>query len=107
MIRIDADQTVTYISETIEKNGHEIYLVGGAVRDHILGRPVDDYDFATSALPEEIIELFPNVIPTGLKHGTVTVVHQKRNFEVTTFRLDGKYSDGRRPDQVTFSRQFV
>lgn len=84
--------------------GYELYVVGGAVRDALRGRPVSDYDFATSARPEEVRSLFRRVIPTGLKHGTVTIVEHGEHFEVTTYRSDGDYSDHRRPDTVQFTR---
>lgn len=84
--------------------GYELYLVGGAVRDALMGGNRSDYDFATSAEPHEISSLFRRVIPTGIRHGTVTVPFKKRLFEVTTFRIDGDYGDSRHPDSVTFTR---
>lgn len=83
--------------------GYECHLVGGAVRDLLLGRPLTDFDIATNALPEQVSQLFRRVIPTGVKHGTVTVLFKGEHFEVTTYRADGTYSDGRRPDSVTFA----
>ncbi len=83
--------------------GYECHLVGGAVRDLILRRPLTDFDIATNALPEQVSQLFRKVIPTGIKHGTVTVLFKGERFEVTTYRCDGAYTDGRRPDTVTFS----
>lgn len=82
----------------------EAYLVGGAVRDLLLGREVHDEDITCSLLPQEVMELFPElpVIPSGLKHGTVTLVLDHRPYEITTFRSDGLYLDGRRPESVTF-----
>lgn len=85
------------------EKGFECYLVGGSVRDLILGFDVYDYDFATNAHPEEVMKLFKKVIPTGIKHGTVTVLVQGMEFEVTTYRADGKYFDGRRPESVYFA----
>ncbi len=85
------------------RRGKEVYLVGGAVRNLLLGRPAQDYDFATDALPSEVQSFFRRVLPTGLQHGTVTVLFRGESFEVTTFRIDGTYSDGRRPDGVAFS----
>ena len=79
------------------KNGHVCYLVGGAVRDMVLGIKTTDFDFATDATPDEVIGLFKKVIPTGIKHGTVTVLYKGHHLEVTTFRIDGTYSDSRRP----------
>ena len=83
--------------------GHELYVVGGAVRDYLLGTPITDYDFATSALPEESLKMFRRVIATGIEHGTVTVLLDNDRFEVTTYRLDGAYGDRRRPDSVTYT----
>lgn len=88
--------------------GHSLYMVGGAVRDFLLGKPSDDVDFTTDATPEEVMALFPGkVIPTGIKHGTVTVRYRKESFEVTTFRSEGAYSDSRHPDSVTFVRDLA
>jgi tRNA nucleotidyltransferase/poly(A) polymerase len=83
--------------------GKQIYLVGGAVRNLLLGRSVKDYDFTTDALPSEVQSYFRRVLPTGLQHGTVTVLFQGASYEVTTFRIDGGYTDGRRPEGVTFT----
>ena len=83
--------------------GYQCHLVGGAVRDIMMGRPHTDYDIATDAVPAQVMELFRKVIPTGIKHGTVTVLFKATTFEVTTFRTETTYSDGRRPDQVTFA----
>lgn len=86
----------------IEKNKHTAYFVGGCVRDLLLNRPIGDIDIATSALPEQIQQIFPQVIPVGIEHGTVIVRYNHVSYEVTTFRLDGKYSDQRHPDSVQF-----
>lgn len=91
------------IISILEAHGHEAYLVGGCVRDALLGRVPKDFDICTSALPEEILRLFEKTIPTGIRHGTVTVVMSNRFIEVTTFRIDAEYSDHRRPDEVIFS----
>jgi len=85
------------------KKGYECYLVGGCVRDFLLGNETYDYDFATNARPEEVMSIFRKVVPTGIKHGTVTVLYGGMEFEVTTYRADGKYLDGRRPESVSFS----
>ena len=82
--------------------GHEAYLVGGSVRDRLIGRPLHDIDIATSALPEDVQSLFPRTLPTGLRHGTVTVMKGGSPFEVTTYRTESGYSDARRPDEVAF-----
>lgn len=90
-------------AQEFARHGKQVYLVGGAVRDLLLGKTVQDYDFTTDALPGEVQAFFPKVLPTGLQHGTVTVLFQGEPYEVTTFRVDGGYSDGRRPDAVTFT----
>ncbi|MEC0207705.1 CCA tRNA nucleotidyltransferase [Paenibacillus ehimensis] len=82
--------------------GFEAYLVGGCVRDEQLGRPVKDYDIATSAHPEQVQRLFERTVPTGLQHGTVTVVVGKKPYEVTTFRREGGYEAFRRPTEVEY-----
>lgn len=82
--------------------GYSLYIVGGAVRDHLLGLKSEDYDFTTDALPEQVMHLFKHVIPTGIEHGTVTVHFEKQSFEVTTFRSESDYLDGRHPSSVTF-----
>lgn len=89
----------------IRDAGHEAWLAGGCVRDLMLLRPSEDYDVATSALPEQVSTLFDKVIPTGIAHGTVTVLpeeNRERHVEVTTFRGEGEYLDGRRPSEVRF-----
>ncbi|MGN0586102.1 MAG: CCA tRNA nucleotidyltransferase [Oscillospiraceae bacterium] len=93
------------IIELLEDNGFEAYIVGGCVRDSMLGKTPKDYDITTSAAPDDVKECLKgyHVIDTGLKHGTVTVVAGDDYVEVTTFRIDGGYSDHRRPDSVTFS----
>ena len=87
---------------TLEEEGYEAYPVGGCVRDLLLGRTPGDVDICTSAPPEELLQIFPSAIPTGLRHGTVTVPGERANVEITTFRREGRYSDGRRPDTVAF-----
>lgn len=92
------------VLQQLEAAGYDAFLVGGCVRDLLLGKQPDDYDMTTFARPEEVLSLFaPHAIPTGLQHGTVTVRHGGQSFEITTFRADGTYSDGRHPDAVTFS----
>jgi tRNA nucleotidyltransferase (CCA-adding enzyme) len=90
------------ICHRLQSRGHQAYLVGGAVRDSLMGRVPHDWDVATDALPDQVKAYFPKVILTGEKHGTVTVLHEGGSYEVTTFRGDGEYSDGRRPDSVKF-----
>lgn len=97
-------KNVTKVLDTIKANGYEAYLVGGCVRDGLMNKEPKDYDIATSARPEQILSMFTKTIPTGLKHGTVTVVEDEENIECTTFRIDGEYSDGRRPDCVSYAK---
>lgn len=98
-------QEVKQIMETLRRGGYEAFVVGGCVRDILRGVAPHDWDITTSALPEETMALFPHfAIPTGLKHGTVTVRSGSYSCEVTTYRADGDYSDHRRPDGVTFTR---
>jgi len=84
------------------ENGYNLFIVGGAVRDYFLGVVNHDYDFCTDALPKQVIKLFRKVIPTGIKHGTVTVLYKGASYEVTTFRTESNYSDSRHPDNVTY-----
>jgi tRNA nucleotidyltransferase (CCA-adding enzyme) len=106
-IKIPADvcRTILKIIKKFHDNGFECYLVGGSVRDLVLGNKVYDYDFATSASPEETVKLFRKTIPTGMKHGTVSVLMDDHQFEITTYRSDGAYIDGRHPDSVSFSSE--
>ena len=90
------------ICQELRKAGERAWIVGGCVRDTLLGEPVNDWDVATSALPEKVQQTFDKVIPTGIDHGTVTVLWKGRAYEVTTLRGEGAYSDGRRPDSVVF-----
>lgn len=100
---ISLPEKVDYIIRTIEEAGYEAYAVGGCVRDAALGRTPNDWDVTTSAKPETVKALFRRTFDTGLQHGTVTVVLDHENFEVTTYRVDGDYADGRHPDKVTFT----
>lgn len=101
--RIDLPEDVAFIINTIEKNGHQAYAVGGCVRDTIMGTTPNDWDITTSALPEEVKSLFNKTIDTGIQHGTVTVMLHSVGYEVTTYRIDGDYLDGRHPSCVEFS----
>ena len=103
MIQIQIPEKAKYIIETIQNAGFEAYVVGGCVRDSILGRPPEDWDITTSARPEQVKQLFRRTIDTGIQHGTVTVMLDKEGFEVTTYRVDGKYEDSRHPKEVTFT----
>lgn len=106
--RLDAlvPAAVREVCRVLVEAGHQAVTVGGAVRDAILGRAPGDWDVATSARPEQVVSLFRRTVPTGLQHGTVTVMAgrggERHAVEVTTFRGEGAYSDARRPDQVVF-----
>ena len=91
--------------DILEKNGHSAYVVGGAVRDAIMNKPAHDWDITTSALPEETMKAFDSfrIIETGLKHGTVTVIVDGMELEITTYRIEHGYSDNRHPDKVDFT----
>ncbi|MDO5131475.1 MAG: CCA tRNA nucleotidyltransferase [Eubacteriales bacterium] len=91
------------ILRVLEDHGHEAFVVGGCVRDSLLGREPHDWDITTSARPEEVKALFRRTIDTGLKHGTVTILAGGEAYEVTTYRVDGEYLDGRHPSDVTFT----
>jgi tRNA nucleotidyltransferase (CCA-adding enzyme) len=90
------------LCERLRGKGKRAWIVGGCVRDLLLGRAASDWDVATDARPEELLSIFPRAIPTGIDHGTVTVVKDGRHYEVTTLRGEGTYTDGRRPDWVEF-----
>ncbi|MCF6137554.1 CCA tRNA nucleotidyltransferase [Pseudalkalibacillus berkeleyi] len=90
------------IIRQLHKNGHEAYIVGGVVRDQLLGRPLGDIDIATSAIPEMVQRIFEKTIPVGIEHGTVIVRMEGESFEVTTFRKEGEYEDFRHPSEVVF-----
>lgn len=104
LIRSFSKASVTVL-ERLEDSGHKAYLVGGCLRDMMMGRKPHDFDIATSAEPETVMSIFSDfeVIPTGIKHGTVTVMVDGEPIEITTFRKDSDYSDGRRPDSITFT----
>ncbi len=102
-MKIQLPQAVQEIIQTLQQNHYEAYAVGGCVRDSILGREPDDWDITTSASPKEVKALFRRTIDTGIEHGTVTVMIDKCGYEVTTYRIDGKYEDGRHPTEVTFT----
>lgn len=108
-MKFDIPAEVFFILQELNRNGYEAFIVGGCVRDALLDKTPHDYDICTSATTDEIINTFPyeEIIPTGLKHGTVTIVINNESFEVTTYRIDGKYSDNRRPDQVKFTNNLI
>lgn len=103
-MKIQLPQKVSHIIQTLQEHGYEAYAVGGCVRDSILGRVPDDWDITTSATPLETKALFSRTFDTGIEHGTITVLLDKDAFEVTTYRVDGKYEDSRHPSEVTFTR---
>ena len=103
-MNIQVPEKVNKIIETLLAHGYEAYAVGGCVRDSLLGREADDWDITTSASPYEVKELFRRTIDTGIQHGTVTVMLDKEGFEVTTYRIDGEYEDGRHPKEVLFTK---
>ncbi|TKD69821.1 CCA tRNA nucleotidyltransferase [Pseudalkalibacillus hwajinpoensis] len=98
----EAFESCLEVLNVLTKAGYDAYIVGGAVRNTLLGLPVADFDLATSAKPEEIVQLFDKVVPTGLEHGTVTVIYFDEHFEVTTFRADQKYMNFRHPSGVSY-----
>ena len=103
--KITCPSNVSFVLKRLREAGHHAYAVGGCIRDTLLGLTPNDWDVTTSARPEEILEAFSDkhTIPTGLKHGTVTVMINKEPIEITTFRIDGAYVDARRPASVTFT----
>ncbi|MCR4588393.1 MAG: CCA tRNA nucleotidyltransferase [Lachnospiraceae bacterium] len=104
-MKITLPEDVKNIISTLQEAGYEAYAVGGCVRDSILGNEPADWDITTSAVPFDVKKLFRRTVDTGLKHGTVTVLMDKTGYEVTTYRIDGEYEDGRHPKEVTFTRE--
>jgi tRNA nucleotidyltransferase/poly(A) polymerase len=96
-------EDLEFISQKVKSVGKEAYLIGGAVRDLVMGKTPHEFDITTSLLPKEVKNLFKKVIETGIQHGTVLVLLKNGNYEFTTYRTEKGYSDGRRPDQVEFS----
>ena len=101
--KIHLPEKVKFILSNLNYYGYEAYAVGGCVRDSLLGRVPEDWDITTSATPEQVKAIFPRTFDTGIMHGTITVLVDKEGFEVTTYRIDGKYEDGRHPAEVTFT----
>ncbi|WWU64831.1 CCA tRNA nucleotidyltransferase [Clostridium baratii] len=101
-MNITIPSNVKYIIDEFYKNNYEAFMVGGCIRDALLCKTPKDYDIATSAKPEITEKLFEKTIPTGIKHGTVTVLIDNEPYEVTTYRTEGEYKDNRRPDEVYF-----
>lgn len=104
MLKIEMPEKVKKIIGILTDAGYEAYAVGGCVRDSVLGRTPKDWDITTNASPKEVKGLFRKTVDTGIEHGTVTVLLDREGFEVTTYRIDGKYEDGRHPSEVTFTR---
>lgn len=102
-IQINMPSGAKKVLELLESKGFEGYAVGGCVRDSLLGKEPKDWDFTTNALPEQMKKIFHKTIDTGIEHGTITVRIGGESYEVTTYRVDGKYSDGRHPDEVKFT----
>ena len=100
-INLPAD--VCYLIDRLNSYGHKAVIVGGCVRDALMGFEPKDWDLATSATPAQVKSIFPKTFDTGIKHGTVTVVHHKINYEITTFRTEGSYRDHRHPDTVSYT----
>jgi tRNA nucleotidyltransferase (CCA-adding enzyme) len=103
MRQINPPRELFDFARVLAEGGKQCYLVGGAVRDYLLGREASDFDVATDARPEEVVRAYRRVIPTGIKHGTVTVLWKGLEIEVTTFRTESSYADGRHPDEVEFA----
>ena len=102
-VKMEIPSKVEFIINTLENAGYEAYAVGGCVRDTLLLRMPNDWDITTSAKPEQVKALFRRTVDTGLAHGTVTIMLEKEGFEVTTYRVDGEYEDGRHPKEVSFT----
>ena len=105
--RIEMPVQVEEILGKLREHGYEAFAVGGCVRDAILGRIPGDWDITTSAHPEEVKQVFGHTIDTGLQHGTVTVMRDHIGYEITTYRIDGEYEDGRHPKQVEFTSSLI
>lgn len=103
MVKIQVPEAAKDIIEQLNAHGFEAYVVGGCVRDSLLGRTPEDWDITTSAKPEQVKEIFSRTVDTGIQHGTVTVLIDRGAYEVTTYRIDGEYEDGRHPKSVEFT----
>ena len=101
--KISFPDNVGFIIEKLNSSGFEAFIVGGCVRDSILGRTPNDWDITTNSFPEDIKKIFEKTYDTGIKHGTVSVSINNEFCEVTTYRIDGEYSVNRRPDSVKFT----
>ena len=108
-MNIDIPEYVDGLLNRLEKNSYEAFIVGGSVRDSLLGKNPSDYDITTDALPEEIEEVFKDyrTVEVGKKFGTIIVVQNEGNVEITTYRVEGEYKDGRRPSELAFTSNIV
>lgn len=106
-VQIEIPEAAARIIDRLQEAGYEAYVVGGCVRDSLLGRVPEDWDITTSALPEQVKALFRRTIDTGIQHGTVTVMDKDQGYEITTYRLDGEYTDSRHPSSVSFTRSLL
>lgn len=108
-MKIQMPKDVECIIDKIYSKGYEAFIIGGCVRDSIIGLKPNDYDITTNAKPEQIIDIFKGerIIETGIKHGTVTLIKNKSEYEITTYRIDGEYNDNRRPDYVEFTNDII
>jgi tRNA nucleotidyltransferase (CCA-adding enzyme) len=102
-MEINIPSNVKFILDKLNENGFEAYIVGGCVRDSIMNREPNDWDITTNAKPNEVESIFEKTIPTGIKHGTITVMVDNVGYEVTTYRIDGEYKDNRTPKSVAFT----
>lgn len=104
---IQLSEEILTVMDTVRKNGFEIYLVGGFVRDSVMGKKADDADFTTNATPDEMLRIFKDfrTLTTGIKHGTITVIINHKPFEITTYRTEKGYSDCRHPDEIAFAER--
>lgn len=106
-LEIEIPQGATWVLKQLRDAGYEAYVVGGCVRDSLLHRMPDDWDITTSAKPEDTKRIFRRTVDTGIQHGTVTVMVDRTGYEVTTYRIDGEYADGRHPEHVTFTASLL
>ena len=106
---IQIPQGAKALIKRLEEHGHEAYIVGGCVRDSLMGKCPSDWDICTSAHAEEMLDIFGDkrVIPTGIQHGTLTILVDDGAYEVTTFRIDGEYVDHRHPKSVAFTSELA
>lgn len=108
-MKLNIPKNVQKIIDIFYNNGYEAFIVGGCVRDIILNKVPNDYDITTNATPDEVISIFNEykTIPTGIKHGTITLIMDNNHYEITTYRIEGKYSDNRRPDNVEYTKSII